>query len=509
MKKTKRMLALLLSLVMVFSAVAVFAEDAEVVEIEETADVRLEYPVTAVNLGDYLGKKSAWMTQTEGAELTFKNGKISSQNDSMVVFGNQEYNFSDGLIQFNAKFSFEDGAGEASWSGLTIRDRDCGIKAWQGSGGGYLFVIKSDRIELQRWRAGGQTILDVVPNDYIEHGKEAEISVAAVNTEAGVCVFLFVDGVCVINVCDADKNAVTEGDYFNIYASKGTEVSKYTGDVIPALPTAPVITVDKENGYKFVADYDLVSFGEEAEDVYSIDWAFSIAREGENLTDLDKDAKNEFGSKYALVADFEALDVEGEEIEPTLDQANGYFVARVVDAEGNVIAQSASEKIESEPVLELAASKLIAESVALVVDYESAFVNGEKTQIDANDDKVKPTVIDGRTLVPVRFIAESFKANVGWDDATQKVTIELDGKTIVMTLNETAYTVDGEEKQLDVPATTIYGRTMVPVRAISVAFEKAVFWEGENELIIISNEELNIDVENDMSILNYIAKEIR
>ena len=189
-----------------------------------------------------------------------------------------------------------------------------------------------------------------------------------------------------------------------------------------------------------------------------------------------------------MVADFEALDVEGEEIEPTLDQANGYFVARVVDAEGNVIAQSASEKIESEPVLELAASKLIAESVALVVDYESAFVNGEKTQIDANDDKVKPTVIDGRTLVPVRFIAESFKANVGWDDATQKVTIELDGKTIVMTLNETAYTVDGEEKQLDVPATTIYGRTMVPVRAISEAFEKAVFWEGENELIIISNE---------------------
>ena len=55
----------------------------------------------------------------------------------------------------------------------------------------------------------------------------------------------------------------------------------------------------------------------------------------------------------------------------------------------------------------------------------------------------------------------------------------------------------------------MYDRTMVPVRAISEAFGKVVFWDEENELIVISDEDLAIDSEEDSDVLYYIAKEIR
>ncbi len=57
-------------------------------------------------------------------------------------------------------------------------------------------------------------------------------------------------------------------------------------------------------------------------------------------------------------------------------------------------------------------------TIKLVVDSTTAEVNGEEVTLD-----VPPTVINGRTLVPLRFIAESFGAEVGWDGETRTITL--------------------------------------------------------------------------------------
>jgi len=74
---------------------------------------------------------------------------------------------------------------------------------------------------------------------------------------------------------------------------------------------------------------------------------------------------------------------------------------------------------------------------------------------------------DNRALVPVRVIAEGFGARVGWDGAKQEVKIKTAANDIVLTIGSRNVTVNGAPKALDVPAKIIDGRTMVPLRFIS------------------------------------------
>lgn len=125
-------------------------------------------------------------------------------------------------------------------------------------------------------------------------------------------------------------------------------------------------------------------------------------------------------------------------------------------------------------------------SVILFIGSERAFVDRVKTQIDADNPEVKPMVIDGRTLVPLRFISESVGAQVNWDDVTSTISVVSGEQTIQMTLNNNQYYVNGQESTLDVPAQEMNGRTFVPLRALVEALGKKVFWDDRG-LIIISD----------------------
>ena len=74
---------------------------------------------------------------------------------------------------------------------------------------------------------------------------------------------------------------------------------------------------------------------------------------------------------------------------------------------------------------------------------------------------------NSRTLVPVRIISEKLGGIVGWDNATRQVTVEKGGSLIVMTIDSEVVSVNGVNKTLDVPATLINSRTYVPLRFIA------------------------------------------
>jgi len=61
--------------------------------------------------------------------------------------------------------------------------------------------------------------------------------------------------------------------------------------------------------------------------------------------------------------------------------------------------------------------------IELWIGKPTAYVNGKQTLIDPNNTKVVPITINGRTMLPVRFVAESLGAEVEWNEAQQKVTI--------------------------------------------------------------------------------------
>lgn len=108
-----------------------------------------------------------------------------------------------------------------------------------------------------------------------------------------------------------------------------------------------------------------------------------------------------------------------------------------------------------------------AEKVVVTIGSTTMQVDGKNKTI------IAPPIIDnGRTYVPLRAISEAFGATVDWKQATNLITIDRGDTHIVMTPYKLAYTLNGQEKTMDVAPyiSTAYASTMVPVRFIADAF---------------------------------------
>ncbi len=106
---------------------------------------------------------------------------------------------------------------------------------------------------------------------------------------------------------------------------------------------------------------------------------------------------------------------------------------------------------------------------------------------------VMPQIIDGRTMVPMRGIFEEFGATIIWDDPTKTVTGINGATTVVLTINESKAKLNGREVTLDVPAQIIDGRTMVPVRFIAEAMGCDVSWNDTTKTVIINRKLVKIE----------------
>jgi hypothetical protein len=109
-------------------------------------------------------------------------------------------------------------------------------------------------------------------------------------------------------------------------------------------------------------------------------------------------------------------------------------------------------------------------------------VRGKKINFD-----VPPVIKEGRTLVPVRAIAESLGAIVNFDSTTNTVTITKDSKTIQIVLGQTKVYVNGQEVTLDVPAESISNRTFVPIRFIAQTLGNIVKYDDNGNINITDN----------------------
>ena len=124
--------------------------------------------------------------------------------------------------------------------------------------------------------------------------------------------------------------------------------------------------------------------------------------------------------------------------------------------------------------------------VALKVDCSRSIVGG----IEKNIPDAVPTIVNGRTLVPVRFVTESIGADVVWDADLKSATVTAEGKTMIFTLDKDEYISNGETKQLDRSPMIINNRMMLPLRALSEEIGRKVFWD-ESGLIVISKEDVS------------------
>lgn len=117
-----------------------------------------------------------------------------------------------------------------------------------------------------------------------------------------------------------------------------------------------------------------------------------------------------------------------------------------------------------------------------VTKYVSVMVNGQPLQSD-----VKPFVNgDGRTMLPVRAIAEAVGANVDWDPATQTATLTQGDKVVKVPVGRKTIIVGGSDVPMDTAAVIKDGRTLLPVRPVAEALGVKIDWDAATSTVNIS-----------------------
>ncbi len=112
-------------------------------------------------------------------------------------------------------------------------------------------------------------------------------------------------------------------------------------------------------------------------------------------------------------------------------------------------------------------------------------VNGERRNID--DNGTSPFIIDGRTLLPVRAFVEAIGGTAEWDGNSRTATLAYKDNVIKLTIDSTTAYLNNEPRTLDVIPVIISGRTMLPIRFVAESFGYGVYWNGAARSVIITN----------------------
>lgn len=97
----------------------------------------------------------------------------------------------------------------------------------------------------------------------------------------------------------------------------------------------------------------------------------------------------------------------------------------------------------------------------MIIQQMPVYIDHQRLYLD-----VAPVIDQGRTLVPMRKIFEQLGATINWDEATKTVTAVKGDSEIKLTVGKTTVLVKGKSVKLDVPAKVINGRTVVPMRFV-------------------------------------------
>lgn len=120
-------------------------------------------------------------------------------------------------------------------------------------------------------------------------------------------------------------------------------------------------------------------------------------------------------------------------------------------------------------------------AVELQINNSVMKINGEEKTIDA-----PPVIMNGRTLVPVRAIVEALDGTVDWNGETKTATLVSGDNKIELTIDSNTAKLNGEEKSLDTAPVIIDSRTMLPLRFIAEGFGYQTDWEAQTKTIYVS-----------------------
>ena len=124
-------------------------------------------------------------------------------------------------------------------------------------------------------------------------------------------------------------------------------------------------------------------------------------------------------------------------------------------------------------------------TIVLKIGSPTMTVNGTDMPID--EDGTAPVIVNDRTLLPVRAVVEQMGGTVDWNGEKQEVTLNYGADEIKLTIDSTEAYLNGVTQTLDVAPTVMNDRTMLPIRFIAESFKFGVAWNGDEQTVTITN----------------------
>ena len=106
---------------------------------------------------------------------------------------------------------------------------------------------------------------------------------------------------------------------------------------------------------------------------------------------------------------------------------------------------------------------------------------GQQFTMDA-----QPHISEGHALIPVRYLADALGAQTSWDANTQEITITKGNVDIELTIGSTTLTVNGKALLMDSAPVIKNGRTYLPVRYLAEALGYDISWDAATQTITLS-----------------------
>lgn len=123
--------------------------------------------------------------------------------------------------------------------------------------------------------------------------------------------------------------------------------------------------------------------------------------------------------------------------------------------------------------------------VILTLNSKTALVNGSKEQL-----LNPPTVVSDRTFLPLRFVVDEIVGGeVGWDPNIQRVTVTKGDQKIVVTIGSKVANVNGKSVILEAAPFVQNGTTMLPVRFISESFGIETVYNKQTKQITLTGKD--------------------
>lgn len=455
----------------------------------------------------------------ESGEWSFGADEVSANAGSnSIIYGESIPN--NRILRFNIKSEFN------PWFGFGIKQKNPKAMAFSATDTSYCIIVKKDIFELQKYNPYADTtgIIKTAPNNgIIPENEWVDIELGAINVPGGVEIRLAVNGKVVFDYYD--KNApIHEMGYFTVIPSyRGGWTTVKTADSVPSdiyIPDESIFvqTAERKSTY-FTTDDTFYSEDGTFSNVSAQGYESDTIRVSENGTAMwdtqvpmkdyrfyywhtplengDKNAKVVFetiggiaGSfKFEKDVDFSAGEAGWRDIgtftPSSPDAQNGLVNIKIIGSGNGTIPVSAvrmDEAIEDE----IDFSKLFYEQnknlMVMKVGKDVYFNNIEKQIFD-----VTPEIVNGRTYVPLRSIAEGFGFTVDYNESERKITLTNENYTVVFTVNQNDFYVNNELKTSDAAPFIKNDRTLLPLRALAEAISKTVFWDDERELILIGD----------------------